>query len=158
MKMDASVDKFALDPTQYLLKIEGNVIKAERKGLLTWVKAHFPLAIFGDYKLQRVVSLIDKDASEQLKRSINNAIFRFNLVHPESRLSFIEFAPKQPPEALKLPEPFSQPKEEVNPSLIRKLENETPPAEVRNVQENMLAKAIETPLPESPATPKPDHN
>ncbi len=95
MKIDTnSIDKFINNPSEYLLNVKTTkdgeqTIYAEEKGILTWVRAHLPAELFGDYSLKNVVLLLGNLDPKQaeLRNSVNSVILRYNLVHPEARIA-----------------------------------------------------------------------
>lgn len=94
MRLDSSVNNFISDPSRYLLKIETTkeneqVVFAEEKGVLTWIKAHLPKMFFGDYQLKNVVPLL-RGAEGNLKNSVNSVIFKYNLGHPDARIEILK--------------------------------------------------------------------
>jgi len=97
MTIDKSVSNFIRDPDQYLIKIvtkgDERVVMAEKKGGLSWIKAHLPSKYFGDYSLKNVVAALS-NAEVPLKKSLNVIIKKYNDTHQVS--SFAIDSTKQP--------------------------------------------------------------
>ncbi len=85
MKLDSSVNRFVENPNQFLLKVETKgserIVKAEEKGVWTWIKAHLPSFLFGDYNLKRVIQTMGQVTDPRLISSLNIVIKKYNDIH-----------------------------------------------------------------------------
>ena len=95
MQIDKSVTNFMNDPKNYLLNVKSTkdgqkILTADKKGVLTWIKAHFPGNFFGNYNLKNVAASLDNKVSPELRNAVNSVIIKYKLVHSNTDIQILK--------------------------------------------------------------------